>query len=81
MANYIYSYVKIIWVVFIGFLNEITCEMVKVDKFYYMKTINSIAEGYFHSCRFPCASQYVLEQALSVTTNTGAARCGTADIC
>ena len=39
-----------------------------------MKTIHSTAEGYFHSCRFPCGGQCVLElQASSVTTDTGTA--------
>ena len=53
-------------------MNEITHEMINIDKFYYMKTINSTAEGYFCSCRFPCAGQFVLElQALSVTTDMG----------
>ena len=48
-----------------------------------MKTINSTAEDYFLSCRFPCASQCVLElhvQVSSVTTDTGTARCKTEDI-
>ena len=66
--------------IFTGFMNEITHEM--INKCYYMKTINSIAEGYFHSCRFPCASQCVLEQQVSsVATDTGTARYGTEDIC
>ena len=48
--------------------------MMNIDKFYYTKTINSTAEGYFHSCKFPCASQYVLElRASSVTTDMGTA--------
>ena len=55
--------------------------MINIDKFYYMKTINSTAEGYFNSCRFPCAGQYVLEpQALSVATDMGTARWATEDI-
>ena len=64
-------------------MNEITCEMINgIDKCCYMKTINSAAEGYFYSCRFPCAGQRVLElQALSVATDTGTARCRTEDIC
>ena len=63
-------------------MNEITREMIKIDKYYCMKTINSTAEGYFHSCRFPCAGQCVLElQASSVTTYMDTARCGTEDIC
>ena len=52
--------------VFIGFMNEIIHEMINIDKCYYMKTINSSAEGYYYSCRFSCAGQCVLElQALS----------------
>ena len=36
------------------------------------ETINSTAESYFHSCRFPCASQCVLElQVLSGATDKG----------
>ena len=50
-----------IQLVFIGFMNEITCEIINIDKCYYMKTINSTAEGKFHSCRFSCANKYVLE--------------------
>ena len=62
-------------------MNEITHEMINIDKRYYMKTINSAAESYFHSCRFPCADQCVLElQALSVTKDTATARCRTEDI-
>ena len=41
-----------------------------------MKTINntSTAEGYFHSCRLPCASQCVPELLVSsVATDTGTA--------
>ena len=39
-----------------------------------MKTINSTAEGYFHSFRFSCTSQCVLElQILSVATGMGTA--------
>ena len=65
-------------------MNEITREMVNIDKCYYMYiiTINSTAEGYFHSCRFPCGDQCVLElQVSSVATDTGTARNGTEDIC
>ena len=70
-----YSYVKLIQLTFIGFMKEITREIVN------MKTINCTAEGYFHSCRSPCAGQCVLElQASSVTTVTGTARCRTEDI-
>ena len=47
----------------------------------YMRTINNTAEGYYHSCRFPCAGQCVVElQVSSVATDTGTA-CGTEDIC
>ena len=78
IANY--SYVNIIQLVFIGFINEITHEMIHIDKCYYMKTINRTAEGYFHSCRFPCTGQCVLElQASSVTKDIGTARHGTED--
>ena len=28
----------------IGFVSEITCEMINIDKSYYIKTINSTAE-------------------------------------
>ena len=63
-------------------MNEITHEMININKCYYMKTTNSTAEGYFHSSRFSFAGQCVLElQVLSVTTDTGTARCGTEDIC
>ena len=31
----------------------------------YIRTISGTAEGYFHSCRFPCASQCVLELQVS----------------
>ena len=49
---------------------------------FYMSTINSTTEGYFHSCRFPCANQCVLElQVSSVAKDTGTARYGTEDIC
>ena len=66
----------------IGFTNEITREMINTDKLYYMKTINSTAEGYFNNCRFPCANQCVLElQPLSAATDMSTARCGTKDIC
>ena len=47
-----------------------------------MKTINSTAEGYYYSCRFPGTGQCVLElQALTVATDIGTARCGTEDVC
>ena len=63
-------------------MNEITREMINIDKFYCMKTINNTAESYFYSCRFPCAGQRVLElQVSSVTTEMGTARCGIEDIC
>ena len=56
-------------------MNKITCEMINIDKCYYMKTINSTAESYFRSCRLPCTSQCMLElQVFSVTTDTGTAR-------
>ena len=45
-----------------------------------MKTINSTAEGYFYSCRFPCAGQCVLELQVSIATDTGTSRCRTKDI-
>ena len=36
------------------------------------ETINSTAESYFHSCRFPCADQCMLElQVSSVATDKG----------
>ena len=55
--------------------------MINIDKCYYMKTINSSAEG-FHSCRLSCAGQCVLElQTLSVATYMGPARFRTKDIC
>ena len=48
----------------------------------YMRTINSTAEGHFHSCRLPCARWCVLElQVSSVATDTGTARYRTEDIC
>ena len=65
-------------------MNEITHEMINIDKCYYMKTINSTAEGYFHSCRFACAGQCMPKlQASSVATDTGTTtcRCGTEEIC
>ena len=63
-------------------MKEITREIINIDKFYYMETINSTAEGYFHSCSFPCAGYCVLRlQASSVATDMGTARCGTEDIC
>ena len=63
-------------------MNDITHEMINIGKCYYMKTINSTAEGHFHSYRFSYATQCVLElQASSVATDTCTARCGTEDIC
>ena len=65
-------------------MNEITRETINTDNYYsyYMKTINSTAEGYYYSCRFSGAGQYMLElQAPSVATDTGTAKCGTEDIC
>ena len=36
------------------------------------ETINSTAESYFHSCRFPCVDQCMLElQVSSVATDKG----------
>ena len=63
-------------------MNEIAREMINTDKCYYMKIINSTSEGYFYSCRFPCAGQCVLKLQVSlVTTDTGTVGCGTEDIC
>ena len=65
-------------------MNEITREMININKCYYIyeNNINSTAEGCFHSCRFPCASQCVLElQVLSIATDTVTARYGSEDIC
>ena len=63
-------------------MKEITREMINIDKRYYMKTINHTAEGYFYSCRFPCAGQCVLKlQVLSATIDTGTVGYGTEDIC
>ena len=73
LANYsVYSYIKIIQLVFIGFMNKISREIINIDKCYYIKTIKSTAEGYFYSCKVPCAGQYVLElQVSSVATDIG----------
>ena len=63
-------------------MNEFTHEMINIDKSYYMKTINNTAEDHFHSCRFPCAGQCVLELQVSLgATYMGTARYGTEDIC
>ena len=54
-------------------MNEITRGMINIRRqIYDMKTINITAEGYFHSCRFPCAGQCVLQlQVSSVATDIG----------
>ena len=56
--------------------------MINIDKSYYMKMINCTAEGYFHSCRFPYAGQFVQAlQASSVATDMGIAKYETEDFC
>ena len=75
-------YVYIIRLIFIGFMNEITHDMINMNKCYCMKTMNSTAKGYFHSCRFPYASRCVLELQVSlVATDMGTATLYKEDIC
>ena len=54
-------------------MNEITSEMIKIDKRSYMKTIISTPEGRFTAIDFLCWPV--------CGRTTGFARCGTEDIC
>ena len=57
--------------------------MINIDKYYYMKTINSTVEGYLHSYRIPCVRYCSTTGLIScmLQSQVQPARYGTEDFC